>query len=64
MSFDKNYPNRKDWRKPYHKSKGFDNSCRPHGSCPWCEGNRKYSDIKKRTAADNQLDEFKKARIV
>jgi len=40
MSFDKDYPNRKDWRTPYHKSKRFDRSCRPGGNCGWCESNR------------------------
>jgi hypothetical protein len=34
MPFDKNYPNRKDKRKPYYGSKRFDASCRNHGSCP------------------------------
>jgi hypothetical protein len=27
MSFDKEYPNRKDWRRPYTKSKRFDREC-------------------------------------
>lgn len=24
----------------YTKSKAFDKTCRCHGGCPWCEGNR------------------------
>jgi hypothetical protein len=40
MPFDKRYPNRKDWRKPYHGSKRFDASCRPGGDCPYCQSNR------------------------
>lgn len=40
MAFDIHYPNRKDRRKPYRKSKAFDRSCRNHGDCPYCEGNR------------------------
>jgi hypothetical protein len=40
MSFDKDYPNRKDWRRPYYKSKAFDRSCRNHGDCDWCRGDK------------------------
>ena len=40
MSFDKNFPNRKDRRKPYNKSKRFDKTCRNHGSCGWCREDR------------------------
>lgn len=40
MSFDNNYPNRKDHRKPYRKSAAFDRHCRPHGNCPYCEKGR------------------------
>ena len=42
MSFDKKYQNRKDWRKPYRKSKRFDKSCRNHGGCGYCKNNRLY----------------------
>lgn len=42
MSFDKRYPNRKDWRKPYKGSARFDRSCRPGGGCGWCLKNRTY----------------------
>ena len=30
-------------RKPYTGSKRFDPSCRNHGRCPWCEGNRAHA---------------------
>lgn len=52
MSFDNNYPNRKDHRKPYRKSKAYDRSCRNHGSCPWCLGNRQYSNKKRQSMAE------------
>jgi hypothetical protein len=42
MSFDNDYPKRKDWRKPYRKSKAFDRTCRNHGSCPWCALGRQH----------------------
>lgn len=40
MSFDHAYPNRKDWRRPYRGSKRFDSTCRNHGACSYCVGNR------------------------
>lgn len=43
MSFDNHYPNRKDHRRPYYDSKRIDRTCRNHGSCKWCEGNRTIS---------------------
>ena len=33
----------KTYRKDYSKSKAFDRSCRCHGGCPYCEGNRKHN---------------------
>lgn len=53
MSFDKSYPNRKDRRKPYRGSKRFDRSCRNHGSCGYCERNRKYSSKHREPIIDN-----------
>jgi len=46
MSFDKEYPNRKDHRKQYYGSKAIDHTCRSHGSCSWCENNRKFKTVK------------------
>lgn len=56
MSFDKDYPNRKDKRKPYKDAKRF--ACRCHGSCPYCKGNRTFFDKKRRVDADLKLKEF------
>ena len=41
---------RKDWRQPYRKSRVFDQSCRNHGGCPWCERNRRFGDLKRAPA--------------
>lgn len=30
----------KEKRKPYRGAKAVDSTCRNHGSCPWCNGNR------------------------
>ena len=40
MSFDKQYPNRKDWRRKLRGSKSVDRSCRNHGDCPYCRSKR------------------------
>lgn len=44
MSFDKYMG--KEHRKPYKGSKAIDKSCRNHGGCDWCLGNRKYRYLK------------------
>ena len=62
MGFDNVYPNRKDWRKPYRRSKRFDCTCRNHGSCEWCRNNRLYFDRKYRLMADKELNKFKKEK--
>lgn len=42
MSLDKAIKFGKEHRKPYTGSKAIDSTCRNHGSCPYCEENRKY----------------------
>lgn len=42
MSLDKAIAHGKEHRKPYRKSKAVDPSCRNHGSCKWCEDNRRH----------------------
>lgn len=37
----------KEYRKQYRKSKAFDRTCRNHGSCSYCLGNRLYKNIKR-----------------
>lgn len=46
MSLDKAIKHGKEKRKPYYGSKAFDSSCRNHGSCGYCEGNRRYQEKK------------------
>ena len=60
MSFDNEYKNRKDRRKRYYRSGRFDVSCRPHGSCPYCLGNRTHKHNKKELSAREQIKEFLK----
>lgn len=42
MSLDKAIAHGKEFRKPYTGSKRFDRSCRNHGGCSFCEGNRRF----------------------
>lgn len=42
MSLDKSIKSGKEHRKPYRGIKAIDRSCRNHGGCSWCEGNRRF----------------------
>ena len=42
MSLDKAIKSGKEHRKPFYKSKVFDQSCRSHGGCTWCATGRKH----------------------
>ncbi len=56
MSLDKAIKYKKEHRAPYHGSKAIDKTCRNHGSCPWCEENRKYKYVK---ISQKMLDRLK-----
>ena len=45
-------------RKELTGAKAVDSSCRNHGTCPWCKGNRTYFDTKHRGIADEKLREL------
>lgn len=48
MSFNKAIEHGKEHRKQYYKyCKLVDSSCRNHGSCIYCQGNRQYSTKKR-----------------
>ena len=55
MSLYKAIEHGKERRKPYHGSKRFDRTCRNHGSCDYCKGNRLYSSKKRKDAAEEKL---------
>jgi hypothetical protein len=61
--FDKNYPNRKDIRKPFIGAKAIDCSCRNHGRCNYCTEGRQHFDKKKRIVADQQLKEMEEDNV-
>lgn len=46
-------------RKPYVGCKAADSSCRNHGSCSWCLGNRMHGRLKAEKAADLKIKEYK-----
>ena len=47
MSLDKAIKHGKEKRQPYRKAKAVDKSCRNHGACDWCRGNRTYKNNKR-----------------
>ena len=55
MSFDNEYPNRKDHRKKYYNAKSFDRSCRNHGSCVHCIGSRLHKHERKNSVHRQDL---------
>jgi hypothetical protein len=58
MSLDKAIRFKKENREEYRKAKAFDTSCRNHGGCEYCTGNRLRSNRLRRIIADEQVDEY------
>ena len=59
MSLDKAIEHKKEKRKPYRGAKSIDKSCRNHGDCPWCNGNRKHKHNKRRSAMDDREHDYR-----
>lgn len=55
MSLDKAIKSGKEHRKPYKGAKAVDRTCRNHGSCPYCKGNRLHKSRKQIGRADYGL---------
>ena len=47
MALNKAIRSGKEHRKEYRGSKAIDCTCRNHGGCPWCTGNRTYKNRKR-----------------
>lgn len=58
MSNDKAVESGKLKREPYRRSKRFDKSCRNHGSCGYCQGNRQHSNELRERIAQEKLEDF------
>ena len=63
MSLDKAIKYGKEHRKEYRGAKSICCSCRNHGSCSWCEANRRYQALKEETRTLDELDEYDKDAI-
>ena len=60
MSLNKSIQHGKSHRKPYRGAKAIDSTCRNHGSCEWCHGNRTHKNDKRELAAEKELREYVK----
>jgi len=60
MSLDKAILHKKEHRKQYHDSRVIDMTCRSHGTCFWCQGNRFHKLNKQLLSAKEQIEELKK----
>ena len=57
MSLDKAIFFGKERRRPFKGGKVVDSTCRNHGSCDWCRGDRLHVSRKDTLRADELLDE-------
>lgn len=58
MSLDKSIQSGKEHRKPYRGGKAIDKTCRNHGGCDWCLGNRTHKYDIRELAAEQELGEY------
>ena len=60
MSLNKAIEHGKEKRKPYNGAKAIDCTCRNHGSCKYCKGNRLYQKLRMDEMSKQALeDEYK-----
>jgi len=59
MGYEKAIEHGKTRRKPYRGGKAVDSSCRNHGDCPWCKGNRLHNTQIRQQAADQQMKDIR-----
>lgn len=55
MGLEKAIKHGKEKRNPYVGAKAVDRTCRNHGSCEWCKGNRTYKNSKKELKNEKEL---------
>jgi hypothetical protein len=60
MSLDKAIEHGRERRKRFYRAKAVSMSCRCHGSCPWCRGNRMHKHLKRIAIAEDTKLELEK----
>ena len=60
MAMHKAIKSGKEHRKEYYGCKAIDPSCRNHGNCPWCTGNRTFKNKTKDKIAKKEIRDFYK----
>lgn len=63
MSLNKAIEHGKEKRKPYSKAKMYDKTCRNHGSCPWCSGNRLNKNKKVEEETKDKIKEISDGNV-
>lgn len=58
MTLNKGIEHHKEKRKPYRGAKAVDAMCRNHGSCLWCEENRKHATTVAEIASEQRIKEY------
>lgn len=58
MGLEKAIEHGKEKHKPYIGAKAVDCTCRNHGSCEWCKGNRTYKNSKKNLKVEQEIREY------
>ena len=58
MSLNKSIEHGKEKRKLYGRAKAIDRTCRNHGTCKWCEGNRLYQSNKEKGRIGDCMKEY------
>lgn len=56
MSLNKAIEHGKEKRKKYQGAKAIDSTCRNHGSCTWCKGNRLHKFKRKEPISVEKVD--------
>lgn len=59
MTLDKAIEHGKEHRKQYRGSKAIDKTCRNHGGCPCCEGNRLIHTSRLIEKSNQELKDFR-----
>ena len=52
---DKAIEHGKEHRRKYRGAKSVDRTCRNHGTCKWCAGNRTINSRRKQEAAETDM---------